>query len=191
MGGSSGGVDVKDSEDQKALANIAKEKWRLYQREFVPIEDRWIEQINGSDGGWNNQRYYDQAAGIGNVSAKNNFGLALNQAMGRGGNMARLGAVIGQQAIGQAATETDLISRMENSQQDRYIQGLGAISAMGAGREQQAINTMHNAASMSMERARNDAVNSFNRGAANREMIGMGIGAAGRYGLGYMQNEDL
>lgn len=179
MGGSKG-VDVKDSEDQKAMAQVAKEKWATYTVDFMPVENAWMSDI----GGWNNERNYTKAAGVGNTSVNKAYGHAMSQLLTQGGNTGRLNAGINDMAVKQNGARVDTQSRMQVNQQARYIQGLQNVANVGLGKETQAVNSMYDAAALSNSYNQQAAQNDFNETMANRQAIGMGIGAATRWGIG-------
>lgn len=58
MGGG-GSVEVKETETQKAQAEVAESMWELYQQELAPYEDVFIQDVNKM----NNPLAYQKAAG--------------------------------------------------------------------------------------------------------------------------------
>lgn len=182
MGGGGGGVDIKDSEDQKMMAQVAKEKWRMYQAKFVPQENMWMEDLSNQ----NDEKHYLKASGIANTATNNAYGHAMQQLIGQGGNQGRMNAGINDVAVGEHKTRMDNTNRMQVNQQGRYIQGLQNINQLGMGKEAQAMSSMHDAASISNSYAQNEAQNKYHDNASKNELIGMGIGAASRYGMGQL-----
>lgn len=180
MGGGGGGVDIKDSEDQKMMAQVAKEKWRMYQEKFAPQENMWMEDLSNQ----NDQKHYQQASGAANTATNSAYGHAMQQLLQQGGNTGRMNAAINETAINEHATRMDNTNRMQVNQQGRYIQGLQNISQVGMGKETQAMTSLYDSASLSNSYAQQAAKNSFYDTQSKNELIGMGIGAATRYGIG-------
>ncbi len=179
MGGGGGGVDIKDSEDQKAMAQIAKEKWQLYQSKFVPQENAWMADVAS----WNDADKYDQAAGKANAGTNSAYGHAMQQLLSQGGNTGRINAGINDLALGMANTRNENTNRMQISQQDQYVAGLQNIAQVGLGKETQALSTMSDAANISNAYAQQQAASDASNSNSWSELAGMGIGAAIRGGM--------
>ncbi|WP_027252036.1 hypothetical protein [Photobacterium halotolerans] len=179
MGGGGGGVKVKDSEAEKEMARIAADKWRQYNQTFVPLENQWmkeIEKMRTSD-------QYSRAAGIGNVSVNAAYGQAMDQLVSQGGNASKLNAGINAMASSQHSDRVNTQSRMQQSQTARYFQGLSAINATGAGKEAEAISSMYDGAQVANKYNQQSAMNEYQDKMANQQLIGMGVGAATRWGI--------
>ncbi|MFM2625740.1 hypothetical protein [Vibrio owensii] len=170
--------EVVDSELDKELANISKERWEHYNEVIVPAENRWIEDMASQ----NQEKYYEEAAGQGNVATQRAMGLNQTAMLEQGGNTSRMSANIANNAITEQAMNTDIQSRMQADQSKRYLGGLQNVIAVGQGKETHAIETGANAANYANQYAMDEAKNAANdsSGAA----IGMGIGAGTRYGMG-------
>lgn len=179
MGGGGGGVDIKDSEDQKMMARVAKEKWQLYQSKFVPEENAWMADIAG----WNDEREYNQAAGVANAATNSAYGQAMQQLLSQGGNAARMNTNINEISLGIGKMRDENTNRMQISQQNQYVAGLQNINQLGMGKETQALNTMSDAANISNSYARQEAATKYSNQNRWGELAGMGIGAAIRGGV--------
>ena len=180
MGGGGGKVNIKDSEDQKELARIAREKWTLYQDEYVDLENQWMGKITkGNDAG-----EYAKAGGIGNLSTNSAYGRAMDQLISDGGNPSRINANINHIAESSHQDRVGNVARMQVGQQDRYIAGLQNIANVGQGKEASALDSMHDAADISARSARESARTNFSDQQSRGELVGFGIGAASRYTLG-------
>ncbi|HHP0467294.1 TPA: hypothetical protein ACRZZI_004955 [Vibrio harveyi] len=179
MGGGGSDYEIRDTEAEKEMARIAADKWNLYNREFKPIENQWMQDIDT----WNKEQAIQSAGGIANASTQKAYGEALKQQMSAGGNAGRLAANINSMSDQSAITRTDNINRMEVNQQNRYTQGLQSIAAMGQGKEAKAISGMNDAAGISANYAAQEAQKAYADKTANNQMIGAGIGAATRWGI--------
>ena len=170
--------EVVDSELDKELANISRDRWVHYNEVIVPAENRWIEDMASQ----NQEKYYDRAAGQGNVATQRAMGLNQTAALEQGGNVSRLSANIGNNAVAEQGMNTDIQSRMMNDQDKRYLGGLQNILAVGQGKETMAIQTGSTAANYANQYAMDEAAAAAND--SSGALVGMGIGAATRYGMG-------
>lgn len=178
MGGGGSKVRVKDSEDQKEMARIAREKWGMYQKTFVPAENDWMNKLKKR----NSMAEYRLGSAIGNLNTNAAYGGALQTMQQQGGNISRLVSGINQVAGQSHGARVDNTTRIHTSQQDQYIKGLQAINAIGAGKESEALTSMQNVAGISSKYAQEQARNAFVNQQSKNELIGMGVGGALRYG---------
>lgn len=179
MGGSDD-VEVKDSEAEKALAQIAKEKWELYNEMFVPLENQWMEEI----GTLNSEAAYDRAAGTANASIQGSYGQAMQDAMAQGGSESDISRNINNLALGMQTARTDSTNAAQINQQNRYVEGLQAINAVGQGAQAEALTGLSDSAAMSQQYAEQNAYDDYASQQSTNELIGAGIGGATRWGIG-------
>ncbi len=179
MGGGGNDYKVKDTEAEKELAAIAKEKWELYNEKFVPLENKWMKDIET----WNKKAAYDQAAGVGVAETNSAYGKALEDQMAAGGNIGRIGSSIDRMSTAQGNDASDSANRMQINQQNRYTSGMQAIAAQGQGKQAGAIRGLAESASIAGGYARQQARNEYQKDSANNELIGAGVGAASRWGI--------
>ncbi len=177
MSGGSSGTDIKDSELNKEMANIAKDRWIHYNEVMVPAENRWMEDLASQ----NQEKYYQRAAGSGNVATQKAIGEQQAKALESGGNTARLTAATDKGAEQQQSMATDVTSRLQADQTKRYLGGLGNIMAVGSGKEAKGLTAGSTAADYANRYAMSEAANQDN---SLEELAGMGLGAATRYGMG-------
>ncbi len=172
-------TDIKDSELNKAMADIARDRWNHYNEVIVPAEDRWIEDLANQ----NAEKYYQRAAGSGNVATQRATGLQQAEMLEQGGNTARLASATEAGARQQQSSAQDTESRMQATQQQAYLGGLQNILAVGSGKEAKAITSGSTAANYANRYAMSEAAqNATDSGMG--EVVGMGLGAASRYGMG-------
>ena len=170
---------AKETEQERAQAEIAHKQWELYKNELRPLEDNFIQRVDGL----NSQSSMDRAK----ASADLNYNQAFSQARGEAAaGMAAAGVdpssgkfkqamsdITQDQALGQA----DTVNRAQSSQQDKYIAGLSDVAAIGMGQQATAMAGLADVASLSQNKAANDAYNSFNRRSANQQFVGTAGGA--------------
>ncbi|EKO3632414.1 hypothetical protein M3894_002944 [Vibrio metschnikovii] len=171
---------VKETPQEKAQAEIANKQWELYKNELRPLEDNFIQRVDGL----NSKNSMDRAK----ASADLNYNQAFSQARDEAATgMAAAGVdpssgkfkqtmsdITQDQALGQA----DTVNRAQSSQQDKYIAGLSDVAAIGMGQQATAMAGLADVASLSQNKAANDAYNSFNRRSANQQFVGT-VGGAG------------
>ena len=134
MGGG-GSVEVKETETQKAQAEVAESMWELYQQELAPYEDVFIQDVNKM----NNPLAYQKAAGDTNMSYSSQFSDARDNAAnsltsaGVNPNSGKFGTTQNSLTRQQAFQENDAINQAQSSQGDQYVGGLEDALAIGSG----------------------------------------------------------
>lgn len=165
-----------DTEGQKAIAEIATEKWNHYQKNLLPFENEFIDKahVKAFEG--------ERAAGMGNIDAQASIAPAMAVTGGaqRSGN---LGARIAGSGLGAAKTVSSAKVRANSMTEDRKVKGLQAILAAGNGQRvgsQQGI--LSSAASnfrSSMSDARINAQDQLNKSSTIMQGIGAGTAIYG------------
>lgn len=178
-GGGSG--QIKETEDQKALAKIAADRFKRYQEIYKPVENQYMQEVQK----FNEPVRQTQASNKAVADTQSVFGKAIadevNQRTAQSGANINSGAV--QSAINTGATKeaiasADNVNRSQQATQDAYVGGLQSIVGMGNGQASEAIQGMGDIAAASNQKAMNAAVSSHNDRSATRSAIGAGIGAA-------------
>lgn len=181
-----GDTSIDDTEDQKALANVALNKYNRYQTTFKPIEDDYIGKVTTSNNADNRQR----AQNIGAVNTESEFADKLKQevqpAIGAGVDVGSGAAVnaINANELQKGEARANNTSMSQQAVQDSEIQGYQQVVGMGNGQATEAINGMSAIASESAAKAQQDAQNDFQKDASQSQAIGGAIG----YGVGAYQN---
>lgn len=184
-GGGGGDNEVKDTPEQKALAEVAAQKWNYAQEKLAPLEDAYMEQVGEmTDNG--KMSYISGRAMQGQQQATSEAaGQASDQLQQAGvdpssgryqDEMAGL-AMSGAEAGGETA------GRAQFEQENQQIAGLQNIVSIGqgeAGRAQQGLGAI---AGQSAADARQSAASKFNRRSANLQLLGQVAGAGASYGL--------
>ncbi|MFV9257590.1 hypothetical protein [Citrobacter freundii] len=158
MGGG-GSVEVKETETQKAQAEVAESMWELYQQELAPYEDVFIQDVNKM----NNPLAYQKAAGDTNMSYSSQFSDARDNAAnsltsaGVNPNSGKFGTTQNSLARQQAFQENDAINQAQSSQADQYVGGLEDALAIGSGESAQNISALDSLSGASNKAAISDA----------------------------------
>lgn len=171
---------VKETQEEKAAAEIATKKWGYYQENFRPIEDRFMKDVDNM----NSEGAKDFATGAAASAVTANFDNTRKQADGglrRAGINPNSGAYKStMHEIGQAeaGASSDSKVRALNSVEDNYVTGLSNVSAIGRGQSTQAQDGLHDLAAGAQQKASQSAYDSFNRRSANLDAAGSLAGAA-------------
>ncbi len=176
MGGSN---QIPETEEERALAEVAEHKFQYYKDHYAPMEDKFMERVDNMD----KKGSYDFVRGAAGSSASRAFGDAkrgvrsqmeqqgLNPASGR--YQGTMDAMTREQ--GGAASET--MTRAGNQQQDEYVQGLANVTAIGRGQATNAQHGLSDVAYSASQDAASRAEDSFNRRHATGQLAGMAAGA--------------
>lgn len=158
MGGG-GSVEVKETETQKAQAEVAESMWELYQQELAPYEDVFIQDVNKM----NNPLAYQKAAGDTNMSYSSQFSDARDNAansltsVGVNPNSGKFGTTQNSLTRQQAFQENDAINQAQSSQADQYVGGLEDALAIGSGESAQNMSALDSLSNASNKAAISDA----------------------------------
>lgn len=170
--GGGGGNDIVEKRDPQAeaLARIGNEKWDVYQKTYVPLENQWIKNSQGL----NDKTYHNTATGQAATEIKTkspqqtaDFGASMQgQHTGTGNYLSQANDIA--QAQGTANTGVT----------GRYLSGEQGIIDVGNGQSTQAIQGLTDVANQSVtgqiQRARNiEASQNANLGAMGTVAGGM------------------
>lgn len=185
FGGGGGGGGIDDTEDQKALADIALDRFNRYQNLYVPAENRYISQVQNYDSG----SRMDQAGGTAAGNVQQAFGEGFQQqrsdmaASGINPSSGMFQSAVGNFGSNMMAASSDNINRSQQSIQDSKVTGMQNVVAMGQGVAGNAMSGLGDAAGYSAEEASRRATNSFNQQQGMRQIGGMALGGA----IGYQK----
>lgn len=188
MGGRRSVPQVKETEQEKAAAEIANRYWDLYQNELKGFEDTFIQRVQalGNDAGMQRAKSsaelgYNQAFSRARGHAAQRLAAA-----GTNPNSGRFAGQLGELTLAQAQGQTDTINRAQASEQDRYVAGLSDVNALGMGQQAQNLTRMGEVAELSLRRAGQDAATAFNQKSA----LLYGAGTAAGMGLSHALYQD-
>ena len=184
-----GGNDkVKETEYEKELANVYKEQWAIYQKDVVPMENIVIGDAKAS----NDKSVYDEISGDVNLGYQKAFSKAGEQtldnlaASGVDPSSGKAKGLLSDMSDEQASVSADAASRAQNDGQERYIDKMSNVMAMGQGESQQAVSSLNDIAVNSQKRAFTDASIS----AQNKNNVLSTVGAVGGAYTSHSMNDS-
>lgn len=193
MGGG-GSVEVKETETQKAQAEVAESMWELYQQELAPYEDVFIQDVYKM----NNPLAYQKAAGDTNMSYSSQFSDARDNAAnsltsaGVNPNSGKFGTTQNSLTRQQAFQENDAINQAQSSQADQYVGGLEDALAIGSGESAQNMSALDSLSNASNKAAISDARSAETTSLAEPDALSLansgiraGMGSVGLYNSRY------
>lgn len=187
MGKGGGSNEIKETEAQKAAAEIASQQWDLYKNELSHFENLFMDKVDDM----NSTQEYDKLAGTSALGTAQAFG-EVRQNMADSMASAGIDPTSGryQDAMRdleteQALSQTDTTNRAQSSQQDKYVAGLKDVVAMGSGQKAEALQGYSDLAANSLSKAASDAQRKWNDKQSLLGVVGTAAGMATRkFGLG-------
>lgn len=193
MGKSGGSNEVKETEAQKAQAEVANKQWGLYQSDLRQYEDIFMKKVDNL----NSQEQYDKLAGTSALGTAQSFGSARQ---GLSDNLAASGVdptsgryqdAMKDLETDQALSQTDTTNRAQSSQQDKYVAGLQDVASIGQGQKAEALQGYSNLAEISLNKSAMNAQTALATKQATSNAMGSLAGAYGAYKLHQMDDEDM
>lgn len=175
----------KETESQKAAAEIANKQWGIYQSNLEPFEDTFIQRVDAFNSSQNMDKGEQDVA----VNHNQEFGKAregLSQSLTSTGidpSSGKYQSAMNQRTQDQALTQADTTNRVQSTEQDKYLAGLSDVVAMGDGQKGGALAGISDTANSSLRKSIADAQTSFNEHAAMANTVGTVAGAGVAYGL--------
>lgn len=185
FGGGGGDTKIKETSEERELSKIALEKWDIYQDIGAPLEDEYMDQVDSLD----TEAAYDFASGAAGQNVHSEFSDVKDRvekrelSSGINPNSGRFKAATAEFSDVQGASAGENKSRAQVTQQDEHVRGLSNVINLGQGQATSAQTGMGGLAELSASKAKSDAIDAFNEGAATREAAGTVLGAAAGYGL--------
>ena len=184
-GGGGGDTTVKDTPEQRQLAQVAAEKWNFAQEKLAPLENAYMESVGDMTSDANmsyiaGRTLQSQQQAVSDASQQ--AGLQLSQA-GIDPSSGRAQSAMSGIALGGASAGGETLGRAQFEQENQQVRGLQNIVAIGQGQAGQAQQGLSSIASQSAVDARQTAANRFNRRSANLQLLGQVAGAGTAYGL--------
>jgi hypothetical protein len=185
--GGGGASTPDDTEDAKAIAKIAAERWQQYQNTYVPAENKYIDEMRNYD----NPDRMAQVTQSAQAGTRNAFSEAISADIG---NMTSAGinpqsgtfkAAISDGTTRMAEAETSNTSKTQQAIQDQKVKGLQNVVAIGMGKSGEALAGLNTTAAMSTQDAQQQAIRDYNDSAANKQAIGTVVGAGTRTAIEY------
>lgn len=176
-----GQTSIPQTPQEKALGDIAVQRWNDYQSRFVPIENQLIHQVQQTSGN------YDQVRGQSNASVQQAFapkqaGLENNLfaqgiTPGSGHFINTLASMGRDRALSQGTGQNEANLAVDNN----YLKNMEGLVQMGQGQAATAISGLGSAAGRATNNAITRANTSFRNHQAALQLGGQvaGMGAAG------------
>lgn len=174
-----GSSDIPETEEQRALAEVASEKWDMFETSFKPVRQEYINEMMANNDA---SKYTDLAESVSTDAAI----MLEKEAQGAAGNLAaqsidptsgRYQATMGKIASDSAVITADTVNRAQSTQQSAYMQGLGNVMAMGEKKSMQATQGLSDVAADSVDSAMQSARNKASSRSDVKTGLGMVIGA--------------
>ncbi|GGI85812.1 hypothetical protein GCM10007978_24340 [Shewanella hanedai] len=176
---------VKETEYEKELAKVYGEQWNYYKENIVPVENTVIEDAKSS----NDTSVYQNISDDSNLGYQRSFaqasGTSADQlaASGVNPNSGKFKGQMSNLSDMEASVSTDAKSRSQIAGQERYIDKMSNVMAMGQGEAQEAVASLNDIAVKSQRKAFMDA--DLSRQNKNNTLGAIGAigGAAASYAM--------
>lgn len=172
-----GGDKVEETAYEKELAKVYGEQWDYYEKNIVPVENQVIDDATTS----NDASVYQGISDDTNLGYQKSFSDTSKQTLN---NMSANGidpssgkakGAISSLSDIEASVKADATSRSEIAGQERYIDKMSNVMAMGQGEAQESVASLNDIAVNSQQKAASDASIS----AQNKANIHSAVGAVG------------
>jgi hypothetical protein len=177
---------VKETLQQKALAEVAMKQMADYRKRWAPLQRQLAEQITSA--GAPDSRERRKAAGKASTDSAVQFDGAQGQVTDTLASRTGLGSSRTKLAIAsggddQATSRALGLAGTDQAIDDAYMQGLSALTAIGRGERAGAVQGLSQIADISGRQARADAETSLGRRMGNAQLVGQvaGFGLAGGF----------
>jgi hypothetical protein len=171
---------LDETEQERALAEIAAQRFNRYKEVFAPLEDQYIQQVFDV----RDQSNYENAGGIAAAQFQREFQTGQDKLSDQmfqqgvdpssGAFQENSAALRRAQAVGQGLG----VSGAKVANTDRFYQGLRGVMAIGQGQASDAIEGMAGIARQSQETANAAAARAFDKSSAIRSGVSAGLGYA-------------
>lgn len=178
MGGGGGDNEIKETEYEKAAAEIAGKYWDIYDTELKQFEDTFIQRVD-SFNSESNMADTKKAVDLGYNKAFSESRDATAKGLSAAGvdpSSGKFKASMSDISTEQSVAQTDTINRAQASEQDKYVAGLSDVAAIGMGQQASALSGIGDVANMSLRDAKSDAYDDFNHRAGNLQLAGAAAG---------------
>ncbi|UKA03859.1 hypothetical protein [Photobacterium damselae] len=177
--------EVPETTAQKTQAEVANKQWDLYENELKGFENKFIQRVDNFNSSSKMEKT-KQTAGLSYASSFGHARKQLDQSMTANGvdpSSQKFQNAQANLSDDQGLELSDTVNRAQSSEQDKYLAGLQDVAAMGMGQKSDALGSIGDVANASLRKATSDAYDSFNRRAANNQLIGTVTGAGVSAGL--------
>ena len=153
MGG--GGGEIEETEYEKELGKIYAEQWDYYKQNIVPVENQVIDDAKSS----NDAITYQNIADDVNLGYRRSFAETSQNAAnsmaanGVNPNSGTFKSGISKLSDIEASTTADATTRSQIAGQERYIDKMSNVMAMGQGEAQDSVASLNDIAVSSQRKA--------------------------------------
>lgn len=183
-----GSPEIEETEEQKASARVAMQRWNDYQSLFRPFETQYFKKVERM----NNAGQYQTVGQMADRAVSSSFNTAINNSAtdmasrGLNPNSGRFQGEIAKLERQKATRRADAMNQAQISQQQRFTSGLQSIAQMGQGQAVDSIAGLGDVAQTANQYARHSARQDWQNRAGRNGIVGAGIGA----GLNYYVTGD-
>lgn len=182
MSGDNGGsTDIEETEAERAVAEVAMEKFDTYQKHFKPLETEYINRVDDKSGA----NYQNLVSGLA-ANAATKEARQAESGLYQGGLNPNSGSFkTKSNALNNAilATKNSAAASGKQAAQNDYLSGLSNVAAIGSGQDAVATNSTRGLADISAAQSWNDARNDFFDYQSDQKFTGAVTGAAANFGL--------
>lgn len=178
-----GAKDKGETEQEKELGKVFADEWAIYQDEVVPEENKVIADARSS----NDASVYQKIGSDTNLGYQRSFSEASGDtaadlaSSGVDPSSGKFKSQISALSDVEASVSADAKTRSQIAGQERYIDKMSNVMAMGQGEAQQAVNSLSDIAVNSQRKAMHDSYIS----SQNRNNTLSAIGAVGGAAMNY------
>lgn len=168
---------VEETAYEKELAKVYSEQWEVYQKDIVPIENQVIDEAKAS----NDDTVYQDIADNTNLGYQKAFGGAGENTLkamtshGIDPSSGKAKGLLSDLNDEQASVSADAKARGQLDGQERHIDKMSNVMAMGQGEAKEAVSSLNDIAANSQKKAFSDASIS----AKNKNNLLSTVGAVG------------
>jgi hypothetical protein len=176
---------VKETKEERALAEVAQKKWTYYNDNYKPLEDEYMEKVDAQD----TDGARDFATGMAASATTAEFGGAAKQVAsgmaehGINPNSGKAKFTMSGLSDAQAGASSEAKAQALNSQDDAYVGGLSNIVAIGNNKSTTATAGLSDLAQTAQQKAASSAQDDWNNKAAIVNTAG-NVAGAWAYGKG-------
>jgi uncharacterized protein YfiM (DUF2279 family) len=172
--------EVKETPQQRALADVGKAQMADFKQRWLPVQQKFAAGVVAAGAPDSFQRR--QAAAKAGVDTSVNFGKMTEKLDSRAAATGGFGSSAHKLGItGMAEDEATSMGlstvAADQSVDDQYVAGLGAVNALGRGEKATAMSGMAGSAALSARQAQADAQASLENRSGNMQFAGTVIGA--------------
>lgn len=150
---------VEETEYEKELAKVYSEQWDYYEKNIIPVENKVINEAKES----NDDSVYQGISDDVNLGYQKSFSKTGKQtlndlsAQGIDPSSGKGKGAIGSLADIEASVKADATTRSEIAGQERHIDKMSNVMAMGQGEAQSTVSSLNDIAVSSQRKASSDA----------------------------------